>query len=220
MQLIRIGLHQRVVDLGQVYAGPYCTSQLAFLGTDVIKIEPPRAGEYLRMPRPGQVSYAFLMLNANKRSVTLDLKNERAREILLRLLETTDVLVENYLEGAMEKLGLGYEQVAARFPRLVYASGRGYGSDSDWSRMGATDYTVVDAQERLKSVIEPNVEAFTQPPPIMGTLKLHFNRFFGRRCAMVRSSLDEQSAEERDDSHRHRVRGEQRQHHRKSQRGE
>jgi CoA:oxalate CoA-transferase len=132
----------RVVDLGQVYAGPYCTSQLAFLGADVIKIEPPHAGEYLRMPRPGQVSYAFLMLNANKRSVTLDLKNERAREILLRLLETADVLVENYLEGAMEKLGLGYEQIAARFPRLVYASGRGYGSDSDWSRMGATDYTV------------------------------------------------------------------------------
>jgi CoA:oxalate CoA-transferase len=97
----------RVVDLGQVYAGPYCTSQLAFLGADVIKIEPPHAGEYLRMPRPGQVSYAFLMLNANKRSVTLDLKNERAREILLRLLETADVLVENYLEGAMEKLGLG-----------------------------------------------------------------------------------------------------------------
>jgi len=132
----------RVVDLGQVYAGPYCTSQLAYLGADVIKIEPPHAGEYLRIPRPGQVSYAFLMLNANKRSVTLDLKNERAREVLLRLLGTTDVLVENYLEGAMEKLGLGYEQIADRFPRLVYASGRGYGSDSEWSRMGATDYTV------------------------------------------------------------------------------
>jgi crotonobetainyl-CoA:carnitine CoA-transferase CaiB-like acyl-CoA transferase len=132
----------RVIDLGQVYAGPYCTSQLAFLGADVIKIEPPHAGEYLRMPRPGQVSYAFLMLNANKRSVTLDLKNERAREIFMRLLETADVLVENFVEGAMEKLGLGYEQIAARFPRLVYASGRGYGSNSDWSRMGATDYTV------------------------------------------------------------------------------
>jgi crotonobetainyl-CoA:carnitine CoA-transferase CaiB-like acyl-CoA transferase len=65
------------------------------------------------------------MPNANKRSVTLDLKNERAREILMRLLGTTDVLVENYLEGALEKLGLGYEQIAAQFPRLVYASGPG-----------------------------------------------------------------------------------------------
>jgi crotonobetainyl-CoA:carnitine CoA-transferase CaiB-like acyl-CoA transferase len=132
----------RVIDLGQVYAGPYCTSQLAFLGADVIKIEPPDAGEYLRMPRPGQVSYAFLMLNANKRSVTLDLKNEREREIFMRLLETADVLVENFVQGAMDKLGLGYEQIAARFPRLVYASGRGYASDSGWSRMAATDYTV------------------------------------------------------------------------------
>jgi formyl-CoA transferase len=132
----------RVVDLGQVYAGPYCTSQLAFLGADVIKVEPPDRGEYLRMPGGGGVSYAFLMLNANKRSVTLNLKHPTARDILIRLLETSDVLVENYLEGVMEDLGLGYAELVDRCPRLVYASGRGYGSDSRWSKLGATDYTV------------------------------------------------------------------------------
>lgn len=133
----------RVVDLSQVYAGPYCTSQLAYLGAEVIKIEPPSAGEYLRMPQSeGGVGYAFLLLNANKKSVVLNLKHEDGRNLLMRLLETTDVLVENYLDGAMEKLGLGYEQIAARLPRLIYASGKGYGSTSRWSHLGATDYTV------------------------------------------------------------------------------
>ncbi len=133
----------RVIDLGQIYAGPYCTSQLAYLGAEVIKVEPPGAGEYLRMPRPdGDVSYAFLLLNANKKSVALNLKHPRGHEILLRLLENADVLVENFLDGAMEKLGLGYEQIVDQFPRLIYASGKGYGSESRWSRLGATDYTV------------------------------------------------------------------------------
>jgi CoA:oxalate CoA-transferase len=116
----------RVIDLGQVYAGPYCTSQLAFLGAEVIKIEPRGAGEYLRSPQPDRgVSSAFLLLNANKKSVALNLKHPSGRDILLRLLKHADVLVENYLEGVMDRLGLGYGDLAARFPRLVYASGKG-----------------------------------------------------------------------------------------------
>jgi CoA:oxalate CoA-transferase len=133
----------RVIDLGQVYAGPYCTSQLAYLGAEVIKIEPPRTGEYLRMLKPdGEVGYAFMMLNANKKSVTLNLKLSSGREIFMRLLKDADILVENYLDGVMDKLGLGYDQIKDRFPRLIYASGRGYGIESKWSRLGATDYTV------------------------------------------------------------------------------
>jgi formyl-CoA transferase len=134
----------RVVDLGQIFAVPYCTLQLAYLGAEVIKIEPPGTGENLRRPAasPGGVSYSFLMLNANKKSVTLNLKNPRGRELLLRLLETADILTENYSAGVMESLGLGYDELAQRFPRLIYASIKGYGSDGPWAKLGAMDSTL------------------------------------------------------------------------------
>ncbi len=97
----------RVIDLGQIFAAPYCTLQLGYMGAEIIKIEPPRGGEMLRRPdlSPGGVNYAFLMLNANKKSVTLNLKHPRGRELLMRLLEDADVLVENYSSGVM---GLGW----------------------------------------------------------------------------------------------------------------
>jgi len=134
----------RVIDFGQVYAAPYCTLQLAYMGADVIKIEPPEIGDVLRRPDlpPGGAVYSFLMLNAHKRSVTLNLKQPRGREIALRLLEGADVLVENYLDGVMESFGLAYHQIADRFPRLIYASGKGYGSDSRWARLGSMDNTI------------------------------------------------------------------------------
>ncbi|HKN01628.1 MAG TPA: CoA transferase [Candidatus Binataceae bacterium] len=134
----------RVIDFGQVYAAPYCTMQLAYMGADVIKIEPPGIGDVLRRPDlpPGGAGYSFLMLNAQKRSVTLNLKHKRAQEIALKLLEDADVLVENYLDGVMESFGLGYEQIAPRFPRLIYASGKGYGSNSRWARLGSMDNTI------------------------------------------------------------------------------
>ncbi len=134
----------RVIDLGQIYAAPYCTLQLAYMGAEVIKIEPPGQGDLLRRPElsPGGVNYSFLMLNANKKSVTLNLKDPRGREIVMRLLERADVMVENYLDGVMESFGLGYEQLAPRFPRLVYAAGKGYGTNSRWARLGAMDNTV------------------------------------------------------------------------------
>jgi CoA:oxalate CoA-transferase len=134
----------RVIDLGQVYAAPYCTLQLAAMGADIIKIEPPGTGEVLRRPdlSPGGVNYSFLMLNANKRSVTINLKDRRGQEIVLKLLEDADVLVENYLDGVMESFGLGYDQMASRFPRLIYASGKGYGSGSRYAKLGSMDNTI------------------------------------------------------------------------------
>jgi CoA:oxalate CoA-transferase len=134
----------RVIDLGQIFAAPYCTLQLGYMGAEIIKIEPPRGGEMLRRPdlSPGGVNYAFLMLNANKKSVTLDLKHARGREILMRLLKDADVLVENYSSGVMERLGLGYKQLSERFPRLVYASAKGYASDGPWAKLRAMDSTV------------------------------------------------------------------------------
>jgi CoA:oxalate CoA-transferase len=133
----------RVIDFGQVYAAPYATMQLAYLGADVIKIEPPKIGEVLRRPDgPGGVGYSFLMLNAQKKSVTLNLKKKRAQEIALRLLADADVMVENYLDGVMASFGLAYEQIKDRFPRLIYASGKGYGSNSRWAKLGSMDNTI------------------------------------------------------------------------------
>ena len=134
----------RVIDLGQIFAVPYCTLQLAYLGAEVIKIEPPGEGEHLRRPNssPGSVNYSFLMLNPNKKSVTLNLKDAAGRALFLRLLETADILTENYSTGTMEALGLGYEELHRRFPCLIYASGKGYGSDGPWARLGAMDSTL------------------------------------------------------------------------------
>jgi crotonobetainyl-CoA:carnitine CoA-transferase CaiB-like acyl-CoA transferase len=133
----------RVIDLGQLYAGPYCTMQLAAMGADVIKIEPPGIGDVLRHPlASGDANYGFLMLNANKRSVSLNLKDPRGREILLKLAEGADVLVENYMVGIMERFGFGYDQIKDRCPRLIYASCKGYGAGSRYARLGSMDNTI------------------------------------------------------------------------------
>ena len=133
----------RVIDFGQIYAVPYCTLQLAAMGAEIIKIEPPKTGEMLRRPDlPGGVNYSFLMLNPNKKSVTLNLKHPSAREIVFKLLENADVVVENYLDGVMESFGLGYDEIARRFPRLIYASGKGYGSASRFAKLGSMDNTI------------------------------------------------------------------------------
>jgi CoA:oxalate CoA-transferase len=134
----------RVIELAQIYAGPYCGLQLAHFGAEVIKIEPPVTGELLRKRPPAKhgTNYGFLMLNTGKKSVSLNLKDPRGRDILFRMLEDADVLLENYAPGALERLGLGYEDLSPRFPRLVYASSKGYGSDSRFAQLGALDFTI------------------------------------------------------------------------------
>ncbi len=123
----------RVVDLTQVLSGPYATMLLADLGADVVKIEPP-GGDVARqwgphVPGNGPDGYGgyFASVNRNKRSVVLDLKDDAGRQALLALLASADVLVENFRVGVMDRLGLPYEVLHERFPRLVYASIRGFG---------------------------------------------------------------------------------------------
>src|SRR5215216_5677488 len=118
----------RVVDLTRVYSGPYCTFLLAMAGADVIKVEPPEGDSLRNRKGPGGAALPFAMLNANKRTVTLNLKAEEGRALLLRLLESADALVENFRPGVMDRLALGKDAMQARFPRLVYASASGYGS--------------------------------------------------------------------------------------------
>jgi formyl-CoA transferase len=119
----------RVIDLTQWEAGPSCTETLAWLGADVIKIEEPRNGEASRRSGSDQAgvdSHYFIVLNANKKSVGLDLRNPKGKELLLKLVETADVFIENFGPGTIERLGLDYETLSALNPRLIYAQIKGY----------------------------------------------------------------------------------------------
>jgi formyl-CoA transferase/CoA:oxalate CoA-transferase len=119
-----------VVDFSRVLAGPYCTMQLADLGARVIKIEQPGRGDDTRAwgpPFVGPESAYFLSVNRNKESLALDLKHPRARPIVEALLARADVVVENFRPGTMTRLSLGYEEIAARHPRIVYCSISGFG---------------------------------------------------------------------------------------------
>ena len=120
----------RILDLTRVLSGPYCTMLLGDLGAEVIKVERPGEGDDTRAfapPFQGDQAAYFLSINRNKKSITLDMKSERGKEILWRLVDLSDVLVENFRPGAMERLGFGYEVVRARRPAMVYCSISGFG---------------------------------------------------------------------------------------------
>jgi crotonobetainyl-CoA:carnitine CoA-transferase CaiB-like acyl-CoA transferase len=132
----------RVLELGQVYLGPYCGLLFAQLGAEVIKVEPP-GGEPLRFRAHDPVeSHEFVMLNSSKRSLVLDLKADVDRQALLDLVETADVLIENFAPGVMERLQLSPARLLDHNPRLVVASGKGYGSSGPYAHMSAMDITV------------------------------------------------------------------------------
>jgi CoA:oxalate CoA-transferase len=117
-----------VLDLGQVYQGPYATMLMAKAGADVIKIEPPQGEPLRRRAPPGKsTTFPIAMLNGNKRAITLNLKHERGRDLLFRMVRQGDVLLENFAPGVMDRLGVGWSVLHEVNPRLVYASGTGYG---------------------------------------------------------------------------------------------
>jgi formyl-CoA transferase len=126
-----------VVDLTQFEAGTSCTETLAWLGAEVIKVEPPGRGEQGRgatTDRPGMDSPYFLLLNANKRSVTCNLKTESGAALLRSLIEKADVFIENFGPGVIERLGLGYEDVRRINPRIIYAQIKGFAPGSPFSK--------------------------------------------------------------------------------------
>lgn len=119
----------RVLDLSRLLPGPFLTMALADLGADVVKVEDPQAGDYMRAlpPLVGAMSGRFLAVNRGKRSLAIDLKSEAGREALLRMVERADAVIESFRPGALERLGLGYDALRARNPGIVLGSISGYG---------------------------------------------------------------------------------------------
>ncbi len=150
----------KVLDLGQIYNGPYCGLLLALHGADVIKLEPP-GGERLRFRSVDKIeSHEFMMLNSNKRSIIVDLKKEEGRELFRELLAKVDVVIENLGPGAMARLGLDPLELTKEFPLLIYASGKGYGSEGPYAHMPAMDITV----QAMSGVI--STTGFPDGPPV------------------------------------------------------
>ena len=133
----------RVVDFTQVMMGPVATQMLADYGADVIKIERPGAGDLSRTAFPddpaGLLGPVFCSLNRNKRSVALDLRKPELHAAVLRLIDRADVVVNNFRAGVMERMGFGYDALAARNPRLIYAVGTGFGLTGPYAHKGGQD---------------------------------------------------------------------------------
>jgi crotonobetainyl-CoA:carnitine CoA-transferase CaiB-like acyl-CoA transferase len=126
----------RVLDLSRVIAGPYCAMMLADLGADVVKVERPGRGDdmrYLGTAKDG-MSLGFATINRNKRAIAVDLQHPEGLKIILDLAKRADVILENFVPGVAERLGLGYEALSAGHPALVYASISGYGQDGPYAR--------------------------------------------------------------------------------------
>ncbi len=125
----------RVIDMTHNQAGPACAQMLGFLGADVIKLEEPSGGDVARqnMRDKDSDSLFFLLLNANKRSLTLNLKSEEGKELFKQVIANSDVLVENFGPGALDRLGLGYDVLAKINPRLIYATIKGFGTYGPYS---------------------------------------------------------------------------------------
>ena len=151
-----------VLDLTQIMAGPVCTMLLADMGADVIKIERPNGGDDTRRMGPPFASgwaAGFLALNRNKRSLALNLQDDRGCQVFRRLLETADVVVENFRPGVMERLGLGYAELVQERPSLVYCSISGFGGTGPYRNRGGFDL-VAQGMSGLMSIT-----GFPDSPP-------------------------------------------------------
>jgi len=151
----------RILDLTRLLPGPFCTQLLADLGADVIKIEEPSTGDPARAARPlyGDTGALFMLVNRNKRSVGLNLKTARGRDLLLRLVDSADVLVDSFRPGVLDRLGLGYDVLSARNPRLVHATLSGFGQVGPYRDRPAHDLNYI----ALAGLLGYNVDADGAP---------------------------------------------------------
>jgi CoA:oxalate CoA-transferase len=175
-----------VVDLTRVLAGPYCTMVLADLGARVIKVEAPGRGDDARAIGPfvGDQSAYFMSLNRGKESIALDLKNAEDRDIFERLLERADVLVENFRPGAMQRLGYGWDELHARFPRLIAAGTSGIGQTGPYAQRPAYD-VVAQAMGGLMSITGHPGGAPTRVGTSIGDITAGLFTAIGIQAALV-----------------------------------
>lgn len=165
----------RVIDLTQIYQGPYAAFLMAGAGADVIKVEPP-GGERLRGRGGAHTPLSFVMLNSNKQSVTLNLKDPRGKGLLKELVGDADVLLENYAPGVMEGLGLGWDVLHALNPKLIYGSGTGYGLSGPDRDQLAMDHTIQAASGVMSMTGDPDrppARAGGAPSDIMGGIHMY-----------------------------------------------
>ena len=135
----------KVVDFSRVLAGPHCTKTLSDLGADVIKIEPPR-GDISRLALPGDegasMSLYYIQQNAGKRNISIDLNFPEGRDVVLKMCDSADIIVENFRAGTLSFFGLDYKSISARNPKVIYASISGYGQGGPLSHRSAYAPTV------------------------------------------------------------------------------
>ena len=153
----------RILDLTQVQAGPSCTQLLAWLGADVIKIEEPGKGDRTRWEMAGNEnidSFYFLVFNANKKSMTLNLKNREGISIFKKLLEISDVVIENYAPGRMEEFSLSKNYLNEKYPHVVYASIKGFGNSGPNSNLKSYEHVAQAAGGAMST------NGFNEGPPL------------------------------------------------------
>src|SRR6202046_533622 len=151
----------RVLDLTQFEAGTTCTEALAWMGADIAKVEPPR-GEAGRTGFGD--AYYFMMYNANKRSITVNLKSDRGLALVKEMVKKADVFTENFAPGAVERLGLGYDVVSAINPSIIYAQVKGFGAGSPFENGLAFDPIAQAAGGAMSITGEPGGRAIKPGP--------------------------------------------------------
>lgn len=163
----------KVLDLSRTLAGPFCTMMLGDMGADIIKVEQPGSGDETRRFTPptwnGESCY-YLTSNRNKRSITVDIKSPKGKEIIYKLAEEADVVVENFRTGTMEKLGFGYEQLKEKNPRLIYCSISGFGRTGPKKDKPGYDLLLQGYSGLMSITGEPD-----QPPVKVGTSAVDLN---------------------------------------------
>lgn len=163
----------KIIDVTHVLAGPFAAYQLALLGADVIKVEDPHECDQSREGGSDQeladqkMGLQFMTQASNKRAITLNLKTEKGREVLKKLVKDADIFVENYRSGAFAKLGLGYKELSAINPKLIYCSMTAFGQDGPRGQMTAYDHAIQSTSGMMRTTGTPEVNPIKVGSPVI-----------------------------------------------------